>query len=80
MPWRPLERFGGQHLVKEPTELGGTGRYSCDLESALTCEGAGQSGALGFPYKEEVGGSKPSAPTINPKVRVLSLRYMRAGS
>ena len=29
-PGRPTSRDRGQYLVKEPTELGGTGRYSCD--------------------------------------------------
>jgi hypothetical protein len=35
MPWTPLERLGGQPLVKEPTELGGTRRYSCDIRNHL---------------------------------------------
>ena len=63
MTWTPLERIGGQHLVKEPTVLGGTGRYSCDIRNHLsTCESAGQRVARAFPYKEEAGGSSPSAP------------------
>jgi len=28
-------RLGGQHLVKEPTELDGTRRYSCDTRNPL---------------------------------------------
>jgi len=32
---QPLAADRGQHLVKEPTELGGTRRYSCETANPL---------------------------------------------
>jgi hypothetical protein len=54
----------GQHQVKEPTELGGTRRYSWrHVAEALSCEVADQSIVRAFLDTEEVRGSNPLAPT-----------------
>ena len=74
---RQLARLDGQHLVKEPTEPDGTQRYSCETSAHPWPAEVLVRRCVFLPYKEEDGGSSPSAPTMFTRVSAAPPRAVR---